>query len=821
MTKFYFFLVLFLAQNCLLAQQKGPKENFVPRPLELKAQVVDTFSFQNLEFVDVRLFSGENKMVAGQISDSSGTVVFDKVSPGVYTLRFKFFGYKEKIIGPLTFDGENREIKLGRIALSPILVQNLQEMRVVGRKDVMTTSIDKRVYNVGEDLNNQGSNASEVLNNVPSVEVDQDGNVSLRGDGNVIILIDGRPSTLTGSAQNMLDAIPASAIERIEVVTNPSAKYDPDGTSGIINIVLKKNKLKGFNGLIAGTGATGPLANGSASLSVRNNKVNAYGSYSVNYREGERNFNGTLEQRTGGINPQTLYQNREGTQLSNSQNARLGFDYYITGNQTVGFSGNYRINDNIRTGDLVNVLEDSVEQVIRKWNRVSNDPSESKSFDLNAFYQWNFNNDRGSLNASASSSIGDDSRGGDYQEYYTTEDYIVASTPDLLQRLENTSDEEVQTTQIDYVYNITGWNARFEAGSKAILSDELQGTFSERYNDSSQTWIPDTFATFDYAYSERVYSAYAIYGQQYKRWKYQVGLRAEIAEQIPNLLSINQPIPNQYKNLFPSGHLRYDLKKDRELSFGYSRRINRPRSRQLNPFTNYSDPNNLRRGNPYLKPEYINSYDLSWIKEGEKGSLTASVFYRQTTEVIQRVKEFYSDNTAAVTYSNIDESRSYGTELIWQFRPSPKWRGSLSANGDHMRFINSDTELDYNNSGYNIGVKSSLSYFFWKKTASIAVNGRYNSPRISAQGVVLPRASMDIAAEKTIKDGAWAFGTRVSDVFNTRGFQYDLQQGNTRQLGEYKWLTRRFYLTVTYKFGKIDLSKGKSGSGGDGGGVDF
>ena len=247
----------------------------------------------------------------------------------------------------------------------------------------------------------------------------------------------------------------------------------------------------------------------------------------------------------------------------------------------------------------------------------------------------------------------------------------------------------------------------------------------------------------------------------------------------------------------------------------YSRRINRAGSRNLNPFTNYSDPYNLQRGNPNLQPEYIDSYDLGYTNERKKVTLTTSIFYRYTTGVITRIKEFYADNTSAVTYANIDKSYSFGTEMIFIVKPTTWWRNSISGNANYIQY--DDNTNSFNRSGINWNLKYSGTFDFWKKTASIQINGTYNAPRITVQGTARRRGALDISGEKKFKDGMFSVGFRVSDIFNRQGFEMQVNQPTIRQDVEFKWLTRKYFVTFTYKFGKLEISKKNQGGGGEGG----
>ncbi|MBU2018181.1 MAG: TonB-dependent receptor [Bacteroidetes bacterium] len=809
--------VPFLGISQLSPGAKGVKS------ITLTGQVLDSSSLQKLEFVSVVLLNVEDSsIVTGGLTDSSGNFSIGPLAPQAYLLRLSFIGYNTKWLNLGFVSDDEREKNIGKIALNlSSAVQELGEVKAVGQLDVLKIGIDKRTYNVGEDINNQGGSATDVLNNVPSIEVDQDGNISLRGDGNVLVLIDGRPSTMAGSTESILRSIPSSSIERIEVVTNPSAKYDPDGTSGIINIVLKKNKLRGINGEVSATAATGNLYQGSAGLSIRNNKLNIYGNYSYNYTEGFRDFNGITTIADSNGNVTTLTQSRPGTDLRKNNTTRFGFDYSLSENKTIGISTTLNTSEHFRFGNLTNVLTNENDDILRQWNRRMTDPSKDKNNDYNLFYQWKFKEDLGEFSANFRFSDGQENRSGTYVERSEISNGEPDDSDFLQQRLSNDENNQVTTGQVDYSKVFSKRAIRIEAGAKQIIRNQNNLSYSERLQNSTNEWNPDTLANFSYEYHESITSTYFILGQALGKLKYQVGVRPEYAVQNPVLESKNISINNTYFNFFPSAHIRYNQSKEKEWGLSYSRRINRASSHQLNPFSDYSDPNNLRTGNPYLQPEYINSLDLSYVLDKNKWTFSGSAFYRLTTGVIQRFKVFFPNNTSAVTYQNIDQSNSFGTEFIINYKPTKNFRNNISINTDRIVYLDRTGESTFTNSGYNFAVKYSGSIDFWKKTASFQMNIRYNSPRITAQGTVLPRSAVDLSAQKKLKDGNWVIGARVSDVFNTQGFQYDLSQNGNRQTGNYKWQTRRAYLTVTYRFGKYEVSKKSGNSEGGGGGFDF
>ena len=785
----------------------------------LSGQVQDSLTGKPLDYVSVKLYSTKDSLVkTGVYTNEKGAIFLDEIMLGKYFAKISISGFKTKIIPNISFSAEKPNRDLGRIGLTADSLLQLKEVKITASQDLLLNNIDKKVYNVGEDLSVVGGTAVDILNNVPSIEIDQDGKISLRGDGNVTILIDGRPSSIAGgNGKSFLDALPANSIERIEIVTNPSAKYDPDGTAGIINIVLKKNKLKGINGNVTLSGGTGNLFNGATALSVRNAKVNVYGNYSYKYYEGYRDYESLLK-RTIGNNFFGLNQYRNGTDLMINHTARVGSDFYIKDRNTLGFSATLNLGERARTGDLYNSQFDLAGDTIQNWLRSSSDPSKNDGMDFNLNYKLDFKEDKGSLVFDANQSFGKDNIQGFYLEDYNTKNGTSDNRLDLNQRLDNKEKFNVSTFQTDLI-RIFPKSIKFEAGAKAILRNSTVNTYSETEDSLSKIYLEDTVSNFKYEYIEQIFSLYSNFGQQVKKIKYQVGLRAEQALQAPNLISDSLSFRNDYFNLFPSAFVKYEVGKASELSLSYSRRINRPSSETLNPFTSYADPFNLRTGNPAVKPEYINSFDFGYSINKKKFNITASLFYRQTTSVISRVKLFYDNGTTAISYVNLDESISYGPEIVFVYRPFPWMKNVISGNGNQMKYIDNSSAVDFNNSGFFWSAKYSGSFEFWKKTATIQLNARYNSPIVRPQGVVQPRASVDLSGDKTYKDGKWTFGFRLTDIFNTQEFRLKFDQPGTYQTSRFKQNTRRFYLNISYKFGKYEIKKAKAE--GAGGGTDF
>lgn len=789
--------------------------------ISITGKVLSYEQSKPLEYVSLKLFQlPDSVFVKGSFSNPDGKFEI-LASPGKYYLKLSVALYEDVITEAFELKPTQTNLHLGTLRLQIPKTQETKEVVVRGQKEVMETGIDKKVYNVAEDLNVNGGTANDILNRLPSVEVDQDGGVLLRGQGSVTILIDGRPSSMSGgNGKTLLDALPANSIERVEIVTNPSAKYDPDGTSGIINIVLKKNKLLGFNGLVSTNLASGDLrcgnvGEGSVSLSYRNGNINVYGTYNARYLEGYRNNYNDIRQELGsGVF--ILDQNRTGTDLDAGQTFRMGTDINLNLRNTIGFVATGSLTQRDRTGELWNAQLDEAGTITNLWSRGSYDPTDRQNLDLNLNYKHDFKNERGNLILDVNQSLGTEDIAGYYINTYYNPDTSLSALPVLDQRLFNTDKNNITTAQADLTYLFPNLGLRTEAGVKAILRDQLVDTYSETLNNILNTYQEDTLANFLYGYKEQVYSVYGVAGKQIKRFKLQAGLRAEKAYQIPNLISDTIRIVNDYFNFFPSAHMRYELKPKSELSLSYSRRIKRASASELNPFTNYSDPFNLQRGNPYLSPEYIHSFDLAYSLEKKKLTVSSSLYFRQSDGVISRFKEFYLDNTSAVTYMNIAQTKALGAELILMFKPSPSLRSTISYNGNYTWYQTNMAEFP-DRQGFNHNVKWNTSYEFWKKTATLQLSVNYNGPRVTVQGIAQRKGPIDLAFEKKLANGNWSIGTRVTDIFDRQGFYFEVDRPGIVQTGEFKWLTRRVYVSASYKFGKLEISKAKQSTG-DGGG---
>lgn len=784
------FGVILLFSQTLFAQQKTT----------ISGIVVNRDNGVAMQFVNVILLHpNDSSIVAGGLTDETGGFRLANVIKGDYLLRCKFIGYLE-LYQNVVVTGTERQMELGVIEISESsLTKN--EVVIEVERPLMETSIDKRIFNVDADLSSKGGTAEDVLQNVPSIEVDQDGGISLRGNANVIILIDGRPSTLSGGARGaVLGGIPAESIERIEIVTNPSAKYDPDGMTGIINIVLKKNRLRGINGNVSVARGTGNSNTASFGINYRTSKINLFANYSNRNTQGYRNFYSNRTRELPG-DFETFEQYRLGRDLNTGNTLKTGLDYTIKDRHIAGFSLTYGDNIRGRYGLLSNDLTtDALGKHL--WYRNSTEDTESESFDLNTNYQWTFKEKKGEMFLDITHSRSQGRMIGIYDEYGFNGDETGFY---YNEQLNNPESSNITTAAWDVVNRFKHEN-QIEYGLKAILNVRDQTQFREIYDFDGAIFFPDLNINNDFRLSEQIYSVYGIYAQKLKKMSYQVGMRLEHALVRPELLTTNESFKNDYFSFFPSVHMVFPIKEKRDAFISYSRRISRPGMRSLNPFIEFTDPFNIRFGNPSLRPEYTNSFEVGYNHEIKKINFNNTFYYRHSYDVLQRIITFDEIGRSAVTWDNLEESINWGYEGIAIYKPTKWWRNVISVNV-YQLYIRTNNPLLRNNSGINWNAKITSSFDLWNKTAAFQINGRYTGRRITPQGFVIPGPAVDLSFQKSFLNKNLELTIRVSDIFDTQGFYIQTEVPGVYQDRTFKWETRRLFVTLNYKFGRLQAGK--------------
>jgi len=495
-----------------------------------------------------------------------------------------------------------------------------------------------------------------------------------------------------------------------------------------------------------------------------------------------------------------------GTDFRLSHVAKIGADFYIKDNQVIGVSASGTYTDRIRNGKQVNYLSYN-DELYQYWNRNVYDPRTKKSLDINANYKFDFKEDKGNIIIAATQSLGSEYDVGEFKEYYFRPDGSKAANHYRFQNQERTENKGKFTLSADLERKINK-NMKYQAGLQAKINNELETNYLEYYDTISNQVIPDPNVNNELRFTENIFSAYGIFSQQLtEKLKYQAGLRLEQAYTEPRLVSTGESFENNYFSFFPSIHISFGEKEDGNLFTSYSRRINRPSSRALNPFPIYSDPLNLSKGNPEIQPEYINSFELGYERLWKNFSIMTTAYFKQTVNRIQRIRRFYDDGRSVTTYSNVDDSYDYGLELIGTYSPFSWWENMLSLNAYERRLSATVDGTDLSNKGISWDLKLNTTFSMFDNTTKIQINAQYIAPRYTVQGYYQRNPGIDVGFTRTLLDKRMVIGLRISDIFNQKGFYFEINEKNVSQTTRYKWTTRRLYLTLSYKFGKIMKDK--------------
>lgn len=766
---------------------------------KITGKVYDKETSSPLSSATIQVFRmKDSSKVTGSETDDNGNYSID-VPYGRYKVIVSYISYSSAVYNGVVVNAQSPSSDIGTTRLSSSITTT-DIIEVTAEQEFMETSIDKKIFNVEKSLVTQGGTATDVLKSIPSVTVDADGNVSLRGSTNVKFLVDGKPSGMIGTdPTNALQQISANTIERVEVIDNPSAKYDPDGMSGIINIVMKKTEDAGYNGSVSLNAGTRDKYNTSLNLNYRSKNLNVYGSY--NYRLFNMHGNG-ITFRQNNFGDSTFYFDQNSAQHFNMQGnmGTLGFDYSLTPGDKLSLSGTY--NNRQRSIDQTlhfNEL-DGNRVLTSLYDRNNYEKHTGNGLDLTLSFDHRFSVPREDLSAVVyySSNKEDQFLNSNQQNYDLTGN---PSGNPILQNTYTNGKYTLGSFQFDYYYPLgeLKGDSRIELGYKGTLRNTSSDFRSENYDYNLGTFVTDGNLTNNFEYKEQIHSFYGLYANSYKDFKYQVGLRLEEAITNPELISSNQNYNNNYFSVFPSFYLSQKFASTNELQLNYSRRINRPNLYMLNPFTDYSDPYNLRQGNPYLKPEYVNSFQFSYIKYLSFASVTSSLFYRQINDMMSRIVTVYPTGVSLTTFENLNNAKSYGAELTAAGHPFRWW--NFNANFTYFRMIISGNEnAAQNNDNYSYTAKL-MNNFSVAGLFDLQVSYNYQGPTVFAQGRMDPIQSFDAAIKKDILNGRGSIGLRVSDIFNQQRYVSETSgPGFIQDMTRYRD-SRTAFLTFSYRFG--------------------
>lgn len=737
--------------------------------------------------------TSDSSLVAGAVSDEAGKFRIE-VEPGKYYLKLSFLSYEDKVIRDITI--ANTDIHLGTVTMHT-RQRMLEAVEVQGERSPMELQLDKRVFHIGKDLSNIGGSAADVLANLPSVSVDPDGTVSLRGSESVRILIDGRPSGLTSRDPDALRKLQGNLIDRIEVITNPSSRYDAAGEVGIINIILKKNQNKGINGAFTANAGHPDFLGASYSINFRRKNFNLFSSYGFDYRD--RPGYGKSFQRYIGTDS-SYAENNNRNNADRSHNFMAGLDYFINERNTL--TGSFNINTGNGLNTSVTTYQDFKNDLpTETLVRTEREREDEENIEASLNYKRTFKKEGRTLTADFKWIRSVDDERTNYTQGSVNHFIPAPPKASILQRAENFANEINWQAQIDFV-DPMGKGGKLETGLKTATRI-IRNEFGLEEQSEDGTWIEYPAFSNNLIYTERIHAGYAMASNTFGQLSVQTGIRGEFSDITTELTETNEVNPRQYFNLFPSASLSYSLKKNKTLQLSYSYRINRPDFRQLLPFSNYRDVRVMFLGNPNLSPEFTHSLETGYLLDWEHGSILSSVYYRHTRNEIERVYSDVNPETGR-TYIipvNLATEDAVGLEFnlsldLWKW-----WNINSSAN-----FYRSVTQGTYEGNSlygdtYSCRTRT-VSKISFLKAWDFQTSFNYRSPRVNTQGKDKSVYSIDLGLSRNVFNGKGTVTANVRDLLNSRKRRSVVNTENFYSSNESQWQPRQLTLTFTYRLNR-------------------
>ncbi|MBP6335520.1 MAG: TonB-dependent receptor [Bacteroidia bacterium] len=770
----------------------------LPKIGQVSGTIVDGTNGESVPYASVAVISmKDSSIVGGALSDEKGKFSINELPMGRMRLQITFVGYATQTLDPFILSPMQPDYAAGLIRLSSS-AEKLKEVVISADKPDLILSLDKKVYNMEKNIVNTGGSVTEAMQNIPSVSVDIDGNVSLRGSENVTILIDGKPSGMLGSDRRaVLSQIPANAVDQIEVITNPSAKYDASGMAGIINIKTKKEKMKGFNGTTSIGVGTNDKYNFALGLNNRTSFMNLFANYS--YRHDERSSTGETTQYNyfPGQDPYSYTSSSQGKRVADFHTGKIGTDLFLNKWNTLGLSASINTRTEEDPNQTQYVFMDQNESVYSEYQSSEIETETNNGYDVNLDYRRTWAKSKREFSATGGYSSNLEEEAGEVQNSPVG----IGFTP--YQKTENDNRYSNLILQADFAQPISK-QGKMEAGLKSMQRTIDNEQFVYSFDDFSDVYYLNTLKSDHFIYDEQILAAYALYGAKWKKFDYSAGLRAEQTLSTGDSKTMNETFKNDYLSFFPSVFLRYTLGRTHEFQVSYSKRVNRPDTRALNPYTDYSDSLFLRSGNPEIQPEFVQSYELAYTSPFGPLDLTATVYYRYTDDMISRFRTVDSlTGVSTMTFVNYNSSQNLGAELVLRYEV--KSLGSLMGTFNAYRNtidadnIESDLQSESNqwSARLNMNVKAGNS-------TSLQFTANYSSPRVSPTSKFKGMSGVDAGIKQDLWKGKGSLTFNITDIFNTRSFRIssygDYFESSSVRTRESRVAT----LTLNYRFGKQD-----------------
>ena len=774
--------------------------------------VVDKISGQPLEYSSVAVYKlQDSSLVTGTVTNSKGLFQFSDLSFGKYYIMIQFLGYENSVVNDVKITPEKSIFDMGIIILQPSL-NEIKGVDVEAEQSPVLYKIDKKVINVSSNLNASGGTAVDVLENTPSVKVDIEGNVSLRGSENFVVLIDGRPSPFEGT--DALQQVPAGMIDKVEIITNPSVKYNPDGTSGIINIITKKKSMQGMSGIVNINADTQGSYGGDLTINIKNNNINYFVGANLNnrvmkgYSESEERYF---------YNDTTNYIFKKGDRGGgrNSNGIKAGFDFSPTVFDNIMFSA--------ETGEMSHERNSSSEYL--QYNLPDSFPvrylSDNKNghggnfLNLNLDYIHKFNSKGHELKGLARYEQGSSKSDNRTNLFNFDNSYVEGR-----KTIEDGNDKEIEV-KFDYSLPFSE-TRKLEAGTQARIDIEDEGYSSHTLDINSGTYFEDTASSTVSEYQRNIYSVYGLYLGEWKSFGYQVGMRGEYTKRIMHNVAKNEDYPIDRFDYFPSAHISLQLPFKQQLMASYSRRIERPRNYFLEPFITYRDPNSVYMGNPSLEPEYIDSYELSYQKAFGMSSFSIEAYLRQNNNKIERIQSVYSENIMLSTFDNIGKDLATGTEIMLNWISNDWYTLNISGNVYYYKIDGSNLSNGLDNESTNWDARVRNTFKIGKKI-KLQADMNYEGPSVTSQGKSEGSFAAGSAVSMDFFEDKLKATIQVRDIFGTSRHAFELYGEGFYSKSSFNRDAPVFSVSISYKINNYKEKKGinSNGTGSGGGDMEF
>lgn len=774
-----------------------------PAPVDIKGKITDATTKDIIEFVNVSIYDNNGNLVKGAITDLDGNYIIQDVGKGSYTMKVSYVGYRT-VEKKINVDGsKNMTLNLSMREDTELL----DEVEIVAEKPQMIFDIDKRIFNADHDLTSLGGSASDLLSNIPSIEVDSEGTVSLRGDEGVTIWINGKDSGLTSDNQSqILEQLPAETIDRVEVITNPSSKYSSEGSAGIINIILKKNINIGYYGGVQARATTAGMYNASGNINYSKGKWDMF--LNVGYRHHNGKSEG-YDNRT--MNDGTyLNQTSEGKRKGDNMFTRLGVTFHPTFKDDISLNGfgMFGGGSNNRTINYLSNMPGTYQSAVRK--TLGNDDMNGGNISMDYMHRFS---EKSYLSASASYNVW----GMDGSTDYLQDSQYADRTESSIQKQSSHMNNNGWEFTADYSNQITE-NHKIETGYKGELRSEhspietLSGT-------SYGNLVPQNNLYNDFRYDSDIHALYVSYSGKINNFGIQAGLRGEytLTDAETKYKNTNGEImfdtyKTDYLDLFPSLFLSYSLPNNNEIQVNYTRRLRRPRGHMLNSFRNITDSTNISYGNPSLSPQYSNVFEVNYIKTWGLHTLTASAYYRGADNVFERITYMDENEIMNTTWFNVTESKSIGVELVAKNKLFNNIL-DLTTTVNLYYFKLDGFEFYDSRTGNLLATGDSEENFSWDARMianvklpydiNLQVTGRYRSKRTVAQGYRKPSYSLDAGLRKSFLDNRLSVAVNARDLLDSRKRQSITIGDDFRQESSNSFIGRNIGITISYSFGNL------------------